>query len=371
MSASWAWVVPLLACPQCRGPIRILELDGNGSDGILGHDDTDCNEVFPVIDAIPRMVLGAERARVRARHAAWFEIPKRSVIFEGWSVAAEMSRASSVVARFDDEWRAFADVGSAEHSRLFDDYFDLVPPDSIGPDRVVLDAGCGAGRWAVQVQHRGARVIAVDLGFSIEVASRNTQASARVACVQADVCRLPVADGSVDLAYSLGVLHHIERTEVGLREVARTVRPGGQCLVYLYRALEVDPWPHRVAFRAVDAVRKITSTLPQDVLVPLTTLIAAVVYLPLARISLVLRTIGLARVAAALPLSFYADLSFRTMRNDSLDRFGTRIEKRFRASEVRDMLERVGLVDVSVSKRAPFWHAVAERPLRPDGVHAL
>jgi len=45
-----------------------------------------------------------------------------------------------------------------------------------------------------------------------------------------------------------------------------------------------------------------------------------------------------------------------------LDRFGTKLEKRYRRDEVIGLLERAGLEDIRVSERPPYWHAVGRRP---------
>lgn len=46
------------------------------------------------------------------------------------------------------------------------------------------------------------------------------------------------------------------------------------------------------------------------------------------------------------------------MRTDALDRFGTRLEKRFTRSEIQKMMESVGFHDVRFNDSAPFWCAV-------------
>jgi hypothetical protein len=46
------------------------------------------------------------------------------------------------------------------------------------------------------------------------------------------------------------------------------------------------------------------------------------------------------------------------MRIDSRDRFGTPLEKRFRADELSEMMWAAGLVDVRISPSPPFWCAV-------------
>ncbi|MCS6897921.1 MAG: hypothetical protein NZM29_08115, partial [Nitrospira sp.] len=61
------------------------------------------------------------------------------------------------------------------------------------------------------------------------------------------------------------------------------------------------------------------------------------------------------------PLSAYRRSSFYTMRTDALDRFGTRLEQRFTASQVRAMMEQAGLRDIVFSESEPYWCAVGYR----------
>ena len=49
------------------------------------------------------------------------------------------------------------------------------------------------------------------------------------------------------------------------------------------------------------------------------------------------------------------------MRNDALDRFGTRLEKRYGKEEVRDLLEDAGLENVVFSEGPPWWVVVGWR----------
>ena len=55
------------------------------------------------------------------------------------------------------------------------------------------------------------------------------------------------------------------------------------------------------------------------------------------------------------PLSEYRDKSFYTMKTDALDRFGTRIEKRFTLEEIREMMLKAGLKNISYRDSAPYW----------------
>jgi len=271
-------------------------------------------------------------------------------------------RENAVVIAFDDEWRRFSDVGTKDHTDLYTRYFDVLSMEDLRDDQIVLDAGCGAGRWAFEVSLRGPRVVAVDLGRSVEIARANTDAE-RVACVQADVSALPLEHESVDWAYSLGVLHHLEDPASALRNIVRTVKPGGRVLLYLYYALSDRGLAFRAVFRAVDLARRIISRQPRPIVVMLATVIAACIYWPLARTAAALEHMSAQELAAKLPLNFYRDLSFATMRNDSVDRFGTRLERRYSQAEMVELMHGAGLVDVRISDSPPFWHGIGRKPV--------
>jgi hypothetical protein len=84
--------------------------------------------------------------------------------------------------------------------------------------------------------------------------------------------------------------------------------------------------------------------------------IAATTYFPLARIARAAEAVGME--TDNIPLSYYRDKPFYTMRNDALDRFGTPLEKRFTQSEMREMMLGAGLRDIAFSDHPPFWCAV-------------
>ena len=88
-------------------------------------------------------------------------------------------------------------------------------------------------------------------------------------------------------------------------------------------------------------------------------MLAIAVYWPLARLARLVVRLG--RDPSRLPLFQYRNRSFAVMRNDALDRFGTRLEKRYSRQEVRDLLEQAGLADVEFSDGPPWWVAVGRR----------
>ena len=62
-----------------------------------------------------------------------------------------------------------------------------------------------------------------------------------------------------------------------------------------------------------------------------------------------------------MPISSYKEASIYTMKTDALDRFGTKLEKRFTKKEILEMMNKSGLTNVKFSDKLPFWVAVGEK----------
>jgi hypothetical protein len=160
----------------------------------------------------------------------------------------------------------------------------------------------------------------------------------------------------MDFGYSLGVLHHIPDTAAGLAACVAKLKPEAPFLVYLYYAFDNRPAWFRGLWRASDVMRRGISQLPHGLKLRLTQVIAATVYWPLARTARVAERLG-ANVSD-FPLTAYREFSFYSMQTDALDRFGTRLERRFTAREVREMMENCGLSEIRFNEDEHFWCAV-------------
>ena len=100
-------------------------------------------------------------------------------------------------------------------------------------DKLVLDVGCGMGRFAQVATRWGARVVGVDLSAAAEVAATNL-ADREFVALQADVFALPFAPESFDIIYSIGVLHHTPDCEAAVKTLVKYLKPGGVLAVWLY-----------------------------------------------------------------------------------------------------------------------------------------
>jgi SAM-dependent methyltransferase len=268
----------------------------------------------------------------------------------------------AVVSDFGAEWARFdqAGMGEAETQALFDRYFAVFPWDRLPKDPVGFDLGCGSGRWARLAARRVETLHCVDPAeAALAVAKEKLKDQSNAVFHHAGVSAIPLADGSMDFGYSLGVLHHVPDTAAGIKSCVAKLKPGAPMLLYLYYALDGKPWLFRAIWQASDLVRKVVSALPRPLKFAVCQLIAGAVYWPLARLAGLLEKMG-AKVDN-LPLSDYRHLSFYSMRTDALDRFGTRLEQRFTRVQIDAMMRAAGLTDIRFLEGPPFWCAVGFR----------
>jgi SAM-dependent methyltransferase len=149
-------------------------------------------------------------------------------------------------------------------------------------DKRVLDAGCGLGGFAEYALGWGAReVVGVDLSDAVGAA--RARLDGRIELIQADLHRLPFAPRSFDLAYSIGVLHHLPDPERGFHTIAEMVRPGGDVFAWVY-GRENNGWIVHI----VNPLRRlIFSRMPRPVLKWGISLVLALILVAAGKLALV------------------------------------------------------------------------------------
>lgn len=262
------------------------------------------------------------------------------------------------VASFGDEWSRFDQtaISECESKKVFDEYFAVFPWSILPPDSEGFDMGCGSGRWARWVAPKVGRLHCLDPSDAIEVARKNLADFGNVECHRAGIDDIVLPLASQDFGYSLGVLHHVPDTRAAIRSCVYLLKPGAPLLLYLYYSLDNRPWWFRALWRVSDAARGWISRLPPRLKHSTTDVIALLVYFPLATLARCMERAGM-RVTG-LPLSYYRNHSFYTMRTDARDRFGTPLERRFTRAEIENMMRSSGLIDIRFSDAPPFWCAV-------------
>lgn len=265
-----------------------------------------------------------------------------------------------VIDGFGHEWAAF-DYTETETAEALNVQFvaycapiDLAQFDPL--TSVAADFGAGSGRWSSRLAPFFSLVYALEPSDRANKVLRNKfTGDSKIVVLQETVGVNSIPVASLDLAMSLGVLHHIPDTGLAMRDVSRSIKPGGYFLCYLYYNLENKPMYYRLIFRASNFLRGIISKLPQRIKGFVAKIIAALIYWPLARLSKVLEKLG--RNTSNLPLHHYADMPFVMLANDALDRFGTSLEQRFSKAEITEMLRAADfdLTTLKFSDTEPFW----------------
>lgn len=266
------------------------------------------------------------------------------------------------VAGFGDEWTRFNQdtLSKKEQKELFDCYFDLFPWQSLPEKAVGFDMGCGSGRWAQLVAPRVGELHLIDASAEAISVAKNKLAP-HLNCIyhHVSVDEIPLSENSMDFGYSLGVLHHVPNTLEGLKSCTRLLKPGAPFLFYLYYKFDNRPIWFRAIWLVSNLVRKVVSLMPNQLRYLISQMLAILVYWPLARTARIMEKWGVN--IKNFPLSAYRDRSFYTMRTDALDRFGTRLEKRFEKSEISKMMYDSGLENCKFSANMPFWVAVGNK----------
>ena len=275
------------------------------------------------------------------------------------SLSGNRNLDENVVKDFGSEWSRFdqSNLSAVDRAEIFEGYFHIFPWDRLSTDSVGADIGCGSGRWATLVAPRVGHLSLVDpSGDALAVARKNMSNAANVSFHNVSVDGLLFERESLDFAYSLGVLHHVPDTAEAIRSIARVLKPGAPFLIYLYYAFDQQPWWFRAIWRASDILRKLISRMPMRAKNIVCEGIALLVYLPLARMALLLERYG--TLPGSWPLAYYRNREYYVMRTDALDRFGTGLEQRFSRQEIKCMLQSAGFTDIRFSDTQPFWCAV-------------
>jgi ubiquinone/menaquinone biosynthesis C-methylase UbiE len=123
----------------------------------------------------------------------------------------------------------------------------------------VLEVGCGSGIAVQLFAEAGADVTAVDLTpWAVDTTRARLEAFGLAADVfEADAEQLPFEDGSFDLVFSWGVIHHTSNMDRALAELVRVCRPGGQVVLMLYHRRSIFFIAYRGLARFLPLARRL------------------------------------------------------------------------------------------------------------------
>lgn len=200
-------LLKILCCPNCGSDLSLLEYVINGieiEEGELRCEG--CGKVYPIIRSIPRFV-----------------------------------GSDNYASGFGFQWNRFSrtQLDSYTGKPIARERFLMrtgcYPTELEG--RLVLDVGCGAGRYAEIALSMGAMVVAVDYSSAVDACWQNVRSSPYLNVVQADIYQLPFKPASFAFVYCFGVLQHTPDVEKSFMALPAQLMSGGKLSVDVYPKL--------------------------------------------------------------------------------------------------------------------------------------
>ena len=314
----------ILVCPTCQLSLALevlRERDGEIEEGNLKCPD--CAKEYPIKRGIPRFVSNELYA---------------SSFGHQWNKYARLQLDSANGTNFS--------------AQRFYSITEWDPGELSG--KLVLDAGCGSGRFSEVVLGTGAQVVGADLSNAVDACSGNLRKFGNFHCVQASIYDLPFRTASFDYAFSIGVIQHCPEPQNAVLSVVDKVKTGGKAGFWIYEL----SWKSFIGTSAFKyCLRPVTRNLDIGQLERFTAALEAICW-PITRIARQMGTPGKI-VMRLLPVaSSHLDAvnlspeNFREwVRLDTFDMYSPAHDKPQRFSTVAQWLEAAGC---EVDNRHPY-----------------
>lgn len=323
-------------CPECRSGFTLTVFQKEGDrikEGLLRC--LALRHVYPVVRFIPRVLDSAfeQELEFTENHRAF-------ILSQGTpGRAVTERRVKRTKEGFGRQWNTY-DVQRHDEDVA---YFRAKTGMDTGclTDKVVLDAGCGSGRYSRIAGGSEATVIGVDLSTAVEAAAANTKHLPNVHIIQSDIFRLPFKPQSFDFIYSIGVLHHTPNAKEALSRLIPFLANSGEIAVWLY-----PRWPMPVELYN-KLLRAVTTRVDHNTLHRLATLIEPVGFLKLKLLTADRwwqRLLGQLLRGLTIGVSYHPDREIRIC--DTFDWFSPPYQWHHTDDEVESWLKEFGLTEI-------------------------
>lgn len=192
-------------CIGCGAPLQAeedssVQSNGNVAEGQLTCSS--CGRVFPIVRSMPRFVPSEDYA-----HSWGYQ----------WNL-------------FDKTQLDSYAGNNLSHERF---YATTQWPSKM-EGQVILEAGCGMGRFTEVALETGAEVFSFDLSSSVEANYRNNGDSDRVHIFQASIYEIPLKKESFDRIFCMGVLQYCPDVRTAFMSLIPFLKPGGEIVIDCY-----------------------------------------------------------------------------------------------------------------------------------------
>lgn len=202
----------VLACPKCQGDIEIEKVVEKDDDRIKSGTlvCTNCATNYPIINFIPRFVP-----------------------------------ATNYADNFGFQWNYYATAQYDSHLKLpmsESRFYQTTNWPKKLEGELILEAGCGAGRFTEVALASGATVISFDYSNAVEANYNMNGPDPRLLIAQGDIFSPPFKIGIFDRLYCMGVLQHTPNPEKAFKALPKFVKPGGKVAIDVYLKEGIWEW---------------------------------------------------------------------------------------------------------------------------------
>jgi len=208
-----ASLLEMIVCPSCKMRLGLQVCKSEPGTGEIMEGTLSCSGCraeFRIRDGLPVLMGSADHQRLISRSFGFQWTLRRKRLFE----------AGTLYGR--------------DAEKNLADFFERL---SLRPEEVrgkrVLDAGCGSGLLAAGLSSMGCQVVGADVSHPVG-AFELTRGQSDCHIVTADIFALPFPDGTFDIVWSEGVLHHTPDPARAFRSLERVLRPGGRGYAWVY-----------------------------------------------------------------------------------------------------------------------------------------
>jgi uncharacterized protein YbaR (Trm112 family) len=228
-------LLDFLACPDCRSEkldLHVEKYDAGGREIEEGSITcSGCKRSFAISLGIPRMLP----ASFTALEAPADELPVAGTLKTMQGYDFQHQRQGHYLSERESGADHDSDLDLTR--QYFRKYLDLdeVQLEAL-KNRIVLDLGCGTGRFMKMAHEYGAsEVIGLDLSAGGLLFAKSLLKDVNNCLfVQGNITSPPLRQGVVDLIYSIGVLHHLQFPEEGFKSLKPLLSKQGKLWVWCY-----------------------------------------------------------------------------------------------------------------------------------------
>ncbi len=340
--------IELLVCPKTKKSLNLIPFKEDSEKVTNGLLVTEDNQWYPIIDGIPYFLINDLRINklpfFRAKLKDYSlpeyivqELEENKTAVKTKELKHQLRNAES----FAYEWNTIYDEDPDYEMKNFLHFVKPYTTPETLKDKIVLDAGCGSGRFTKAAARCNAKVvIGLDIGDTTFKAYQLNKDMDNVLILQADIYNPPFPDNFFDTVMSIGVLHHLPYPQKGFDALVKKVKPGGKMTIWVYSRRQ-----NARAIYFYEPVRVITKKIPAAILKPLCFPPAVVVH-GINYLQIGLAKIKLKNIATRIPFYYYADSPFINKFNDTFDVLATHKSNYYYKEDIEKWYQDASLQDV-------------------------